>query len=68
MALVSGADNDRDAPWDRLEILYAAEHDVPDAGLGNGQNDPPDVIRVLLIVMVADLVPEFRFKLFSGKI
>lgn len=68
VALVSGADNDRDASWDRLEILYAAQHDVPDAGLGNGQNNPPDVIRVLLIVMVADLVPEFSFQLFSRKI
>ena len=58
---MSGAYYDGDASGDRLEIFYAAQHDVPDAGLGNGKDDPPDEIRVLLIVMVADLVPEFSF-------
>lgn len=56
---MSSADDDGDASRDSLEILYAAQHDVFYAGLGNGKNDPPDVIRVFLIVMVADLVPEF---------
>ena len=65
MALVSGADDDGDAPGYRFEILYAPQHYVFDGGLGNGENDPPDVIRVVLIVVVADLVPEFGFQLFS---
>ena len=68
VALVGGADNDRNVLGNGLEVLDAAQHYVLDAEFGDCQDHPPDMIRVLLVIVVADLLPETSFQFLFGKI